>query len=102
VQSIIGDQCTLIVKDIALGPSDMITTTDETSEVVPPTALTQFDWGGICKEKEKGKGKGKGKEKEEEVEGNEKCAHDDNDNREKDEGSSTSTAVSYKVAHISK
>jgi hypothetical protein len=74
----------------------MITTTDETSEVVPPTALTQFDWGGVCKEKEKGK------EKEEEVEGNEKRACDDDDDREKDEGSSTSTAVSHKVARISK
>lgn len=43
VRSIAGDRCIVIVKDIALGPSDMVIATDDASETVPPTTLKQFE-----------------------------------------------------------
>ncbi|KAG1805934.1 uncharacterized protein BJ212DRAFT_1486076 [Suillus subaureus] len=107
VQSITGDQCIVTIKDIALGPLDTVTTTDDRSENVPAIHLKQFDWGGAHKDKEKlkGKGKGKGKEKKEDIESNDqnkgKRACDDDDDKDRDGEASTSIAP-HKVARLSK
>ncbi|KAG2069328.1 hypothetical protein BDR04DRAFT_1101871 [Suillus decipiens] len=44
LQSVTEDRCMVTAKDMALGPSDMVITTDDTSETVPPITLKQFDW----------------------------------------------------------
>ncbi|KAG2064720.1 hypothetical protein BDR04DRAFT_1122371 [Suillus decipiens] len=72
---------------IIAGPSDVVTATNETSETVPPVTLKQFDWGGVCKEKDKRKEKGKAK---------------DQENDEMDNEPSASSAMSHKVAQVSK
>ncbi|KAG0707164.1 hypothetical protein DFH29DRAFT_995226 [Suillus ampliporus] len=103
VHNIIGDQCIVVVKDITLGPSDMVVTTDDSSENAPPTSLKQFDWGGAHKDKEKDKGKEKEKAKgKEQVKEVGKRAHDDDDSQDSGDGPLTSTTVPAKVARVSK
>ncbi|KAG2357756.1 hypothetical protein BDR07DRAFT_1379902 [Suillus spraguei] len=80
--------------DIALRPSDMVTSVDDNSETVPSTTLKQFDWGGA--HKEKCKAKGKGKEKKEAIGESGKRARDDD--KDKDDDPPMSTAGSSKIA----
>ncbi|KAG1857635.1 hypothetical protein C8R48DRAFT_775554 [Suillus tomentosus] len=109
IQKIMGDRCVVTVKDIALGPSDMVTATDDSSEGVPSTTLSQFDWGGAHKEKEQGTLKGKAKEKGKKEDGEEsdakndsKRAHNDDDKKDRDNGPSTSAALPHKATRVSK
>ncbi|KAG2063631.1 hypothetical protein BDR04DRAFT_1123131 [Suillus decipiens] len=93
MQGITAECCTVTVKDIALGPSDMVTSVDDNSETVPLTTLKQFDWGGTYKEKGKAKGKGKGKKEGTGESGKRTC----DDDADKDIDDDPSTAGSSKV-----
>ncbi|KAG1879524.1 hypothetical protein C8R48DRAFT_668350 [Suillus tomentosus] len=76
--------------------SDMVTATDDSSEAVPSTTLSQFDWGGARKEKEQGTLKGGAKEKGKKEDGEKsdgkndsKRACDDDNEKDRDSGPST-------------
>ncbi|KAG2061382.1 hypothetical protein BDR06DRAFT_966354 [Suillus hirtellus] len=109
IQQIMGDHCIITVKNITLGPLDMVTATDDSSKGVPSTTLSQFNWGGACKEKEQGTLKGKAKEKgkkengeESDVKNDGKRAHDNDDEKDRDKSPSMSAVLPCKATCVSK